>query len=159
MSSRSGVSGVRYSVTLCEICHQDICATVIFFNRFCAVNIFSSLSIDQLKPMTTKSIQTVDIVLSVHKRGVGIEPENIIVVAWHHLRINTLLSDFYPHKLKFWRPAPWSSWRRPLESGWLSGPGWPSGWTSPPYPRWCWCTCLVKAPEKGYKSTSIVDFE
>ena len=102
MSSRSGVSGVRYSVTLSQICHQDIFATVIFFSRFFAVIIFSSLSIDQLKPMTTKPIETVDVVLSVHKRGVGIEPENVIVVAWHHLRINlALLSDFYPHKLKF----------------------------------------------------------
>ena len=34
------------------------------------------------------TIQTVDVVLSVHKRCVSIEPENVIVVAWHHLRIN-----------------------------------------------------------------------
>ena len=49
---------------------------------------------------------------------------------------------------KFWRPAPWSSWRRPPKNDWFCGAGWPSGWTSPPCPPWCWCTCLVKAPLK-----------
>ena len=43
--------------------------------------------------MATMPIQTVDVILSVHKRCVSIEPENVIVVAWHHLRI--ILSNFY----------------------------------------------------------------
>ena len=43
--------------------------------------------------MATMPIQTVDVVLSVHKRCVSIEPENVVVVARHHLRM--ILSNFY----------------------------------------------------------------
>ena len=79
MLSRSGVSGVRYSVTLGEVWNQDFYAVAVF--------------IGWLKPMSTMPIQTVDVVLSVHKRCVSIEPENVVVVARHHLRM--ILSNFY----------------------------------------------------------------
>ena len=42
--------------------------------------------------MATMPIQTVDIILPVHKRCMSIEPENIVVIARHHLRINFLTS-------------------------------------------------------------------
>ena len=61
--------------------------------------------------MSTMPIQTVNVVLSVHKRCVSIEPENVIVVAWHHLRI--ILANFYLNEevlsKNFQQPGPWSS--------------------------------------------------
>ena len=111
--------------------------------------ILKCIFIGRFKPMTTMPIETLDIILSVHKRCVGVEPENIIVVARHHLSVKHNYSlTFCIFVTKFFLPVPWNNWRRPLRCGLFSEPGWPSGWTSPLCPRWCWCTCLVKAPWK-----------
>ena len=49
--------------------------------------ILKCIFIGRFKPMTTTPIETLNIILSVHKRCVGVEPENIIVVARHHLSV------------------------------------------------------------------------
>ena len=61
--------------------------------------------------MTTTPIETLNIILSVHKRCVGVEPENIIVVARHHLSVkyNYSLTFLYFCDQVFFLPVPWNN--------------------------------------------------
>ena len=135
MSSRSGVSGVRYSVTLinCDLIFTSSSGFRLvqtYADKAHQDNEHRLVRAQRMYVRRTRKHHCGSLALSVNQDWATFMITANMFLTWG----------------SFWGPELLSSWRRPQRFGSFSVIRWSSSWLCPLGEPWCWCICLVKAP-------------